>query len=52
MSTEIIAEEIDFVGGKETDTEKKAATPYIPTAYTARKTDFEEVDNGDEGLPF
>ena len=54
ISTEIIAEEIDFVGGKETETEKKATkTPYVPSAYVGKQqAEFEDVDNGDESLPF
>ena len=51
VSTEIIAEDVDFVGG-EAKAEKKEENkmPYIPTAYTASKTEFEAI--GDEGLPF
>lgn len=53
VSTEIIAEEIDFVGGKETETEKKETkTPYVPSAYVSKQAEFEDVDNGDESLPF
>ena len=53
ISTEIIAEEIDFVGGKEAETEKKATkTPYVPSAYVGKQAEFEDVDNGDESLPF
>ncbi len=44
VSTEIIAEEIAFVGGAE---EKKDST-YVPEAY---KTQFEDVSES-EGLPF
>ena len=53
VSTEIIAEDVDFVGG-EAKAEKKEENkmPYIPTAYTASKTEFEAIDSGDEGLPF
>jgi single-strand DNA-binding protein len=53
ISTEIIAEEIDFVGGKETETEKQAAkTPYVPIAYTQNSQNFEEIASNDEDLPF
>lgn len=52
ISTEIIAEEIDFVGGKEADTEKKASAPYMPSAYTTNSQNFEPIDSGDEALPF
>ena len=51
ISTEIIAEEIDFVGGKEADTEKKASVPYVPAAYTSNSQNFEAIPN-DESLPF
>ena len=65
ISTEIIAEEISFAGGKEAATEAtsstasgppsptgKANTPYVPSAYTSNSQNFEEIDSGDEALPF
>ena len=52
ISTEIIAEEIDFVGGKEVDTEKKASAPYVPSAYTSNSQNFEEIASDDADLPF
>ena len=52
ISTEIIAEEIDFVGGKEADTEKKASEAYVPSAYTSNSQNFEAIDSGDADLPF
>ena len=52
ISTEIIAEEIDFVGGKDADTEKKASAPYMPAAYISNSQNFEEIDSGDADLPF
>lgn len=50
ISTEIIAEEIDFVGGKESATEAKNE-PYMPSAYTQNSQNFEAISS-DEGLPF
>ena len=51
ISTEIIAEEIDFVGNKEASTEVKAE-PYTPSAYTSNNQNFETISEDDEGLPF
>ena len=52
ISTEIIAEEIDFCGGKETATEVKSeASAYTPAAYTQAAPKFEEIP-ADEQLPF
>ena len=54
VSTEIIAEEIDFVGSKESgDAKNNAPTqPYIPTPYfTQNSQNFEEIPD-DESLPF
>ena len=48
ISTEIIAEEISFVGGKESSTEAKNQ-PYTPSAYGGAQ--MEEVPN-DGDLPF
>ena len=50
ISTEIIAEEIDFVGSKESSTEAKSE-PYMPSAYTQNSQNFEAIPS-DEGLPF
>ena len=50
ISTEIIAEEIDFVGSKESSTEAKSE-PYMPSAYTQNSQNFEAISS-DEGLPF
>jgi single-strand DNA-binding protein len=52
ISTEIIAEEIDFAGGEAKAEKKEAAKPYVPTGYSAPKTEFEAIDSGDESLPF
>ena len=52
ISTEIIAEEISFAGSKESSTEAKSEA-YTPTAYaTQNGQNFEEIDSGDESLPF
>ena len=50
ISTEIIAEEISFAGGKESSTEAKNE-PYVPSAYTQNSQNFEALPS-DEGLPF
>ena len=51
ISTEIIAEEISFAGGRENATEAKSE-PYVPAAYsTANSQNFEAIP-GDEQLPF
>ena len=51
ISTEIIAEEISFAGGKETSSEAKSE-PYVPSAYSTQNSqNFEEIP-GDENLPF
>ena len=50
ISTEIIAEDIDFCGGKESGTEAKNEAPaYMPGAYQSAK--FEEIEDT-ESLPF
>ena len=53
ISTEIIAEEIDFVGSKESGDGKnnEPTQPYVPSAYTQNSQNFEEIPS-DEGLPF
>ena len=51
ISTEIIAEEISFAGGKESTTEAKNE-PYMPSVYsTENSQNFDEIP-GDETLPF
>ena len=54
ISTEIIAEEIDFVGSKESGDGKnnEPTQPYVPSAYTSNNQNFEEIDSGDADLPF
>ena len=53
VSTEIIAEEIDFVGSKESGDGKnnEPTQPYMPSAYTTNSQNFEAVPS-DESLPF
>ena len=51
ISTEIIAEEISFAGGKESSSGAKSE-PYTPTPYSTQSSqNFEEIP-GDETLPF
>ena len=50
ISTEIIAEEISFAGGKESSAEEKKEA-YVPSAYTTNSQNFEDIP-GDESLPF
>ena len=51
ISTEIIAEEISFAGGKESSAEAKNEA-YTPRAYSTQNSqNFEEIP-GDESLPF
>ena len=55
ISTEIIAEEISFAGGKESSTEAKSEA-YTPTAYAtptfaSNSQNFEDIPT-DESLPF
>ena len=51
ISTEIIAEEIDFVGNKESSAEAKSE-PYVPTPYTTENSQNFEAIPSDESLPF
>lgn len=63
-ATEVVADEVSFVGSNEnaTETKSEASTasnqPYVPSAYTqpqfnapVASAQFEEIPN-DEGLPF
>ena len=51
ISTEIIAEEISFGGGKESSSEAKNEA-YVPSAYSTQNSqNFEEIPS-DETLPF
>ena len=49
-ATEVVADEISFVGSNESPTEAKSE-PYVPSAYTQNSQNFEEIPSG-EGLPF
>jgi single-strand DNA-binding protein len=58
--TEVIADEVSFVGSNDTQAESKESaqggflpgtTAYMPTAYTDNAQGFEEIPNGDS-LPF
>ena len=56
ISTEIIAEEISFAGGKEVQSaegrgQSEENKPYVPSAYTSNNQNFEEIPS-DETLPF
>lgn len=53
VSTEIIAEEVSFVGGTSENTTEAKSEPstYVPTAYGGNNTQFEEIPN-DGDLPF
>lgn len=50
IATEVIADEVSFVGSNDSSTEEKASA-YTPTAYQSSKTQFEEIPN-DGSLPF
>lgn len=47
-ATEVVADEVFFVGNSSSNTEAK---PYVPTAYTNNSQNFEEIPN-DGSLPF
>ena len=49
-ATEVVADEVSFVGNKESSTDAKPQ-PYAPTAYTTNNQNFEEIPN-DGDLPF
>ena len=48
-ATEVIADEVSFVGNKESSTESNPQA--IPSAYTGNSQNFEEIPQ-DESLPF
>ena len=50
-AVEVVADEVSFVGNKESSTEAKFE-PHMPSAYTTNSQNFEEIDSGDESLPF
>ena len=49
-TVEVVADEVSFVGNKESSTEAKSQ-PYVPSAYTSSSQNFEEIPS-DESLPF
>ena len=60
ISTEVVADEVSFVGSAESATEANVSTPapflpgttaYMPDAYKANSQNFEEIPS-DEDLPF
>ena len=51
-ATEVVADEVSFVGNNENATEAKSEpSTYVPTAYGGNNTQFEEIPN-DGDLPF
>ena len=51
-ATEVVADEVSFVGNSSSNTEAKAE-PYMPSAYTSNTQAFEELAPKDlEDLPF
>jgi single-strand DNA-binding protein len=53
-ATEVIADEVSFVGNRESSGEAKneaSTQPYMPGAYTGNNQNFEEIPN-DGDLPF
>lgn len=56
ISTEVVADEVSFVGNADNASEAKESTPApflpgIPNAYGGNNQNFEEIPS-DEGLPF
>lgn len=47
-ATEVVADEVSFVGNSSSNTEAK---PYVPNAYTSNNQNFEAIPN-DGTLPF
>ena len=53
-AVEVVADEVSFVGNKESATEAKSgapAQPYMPSTYTSNNQNFEEIDVDDD-IPF
>lgn len=55
-ATEVVADEVSFVGNSSSNTEARPYNPqtdkaYMPSAYTSNDQNFEEIPN-EEGLPF
>lgn len=54
-ATEVVADEVSFVGNNEGSTEAKSEpAPYVPSAYTQNSQNFEPfpANAGEDGLPF
>ena len=56
-AVEVVADEVSFVGNKESATEAKSeatAQPYMPSTYTSNSQNFEAIpaNAGEDGLPF
>ncbi len=54
-TTEVVADEVSFVGSKESSTgAKNEASAYVPSAYTQKSENFEPfpANAGEDGLPF
>ena len=49
-AVEVVADEVSFVGNKESSTEAKNQ-PYMPSTYTSNSQNFEEID-ADDDIPF
>ena len=49
-AVEVVADEVSFVGNKESSTEAKSEA-YVPSAYTQNSQNFEAIEDT-EGLPF
>jgi single-strand DNA-binding protein len=50
-ATEVVADEVSFVGNNESPEAKTQPPTYMPNAYTSNSQNFETIE-GDEGLPF
>ena len=53
-AVEVVADEVSFVGSKESATDAKSeasAQPYVPSAYATNSQNFEEIDVDDD-IPF
>ena len=50
-AVEVVADEVSFVGSKESSTEAKNEA-YVPSAYTTNSQNFEEIASNDADLPF
>ena len=49
-AVEVVADEVSFVGSKESATEAKSE-PYMPSSYTSNSQNFEEIEDNDD-IPF